>query len=163
MDKGVIPSEQAFARIAKATKHYEQTYINPGLKEEKVVRARRGAGCNSRNEIWQLTIFGTPTGGSVDYGVNVLGTTETVTLDYDMTSTEVQTEFEGHSEVGAGNVEVTGGPLPDSAVLVEFKEDLANYAFPKPAIDFSALTGGTGMAAIAICYHGHPKDGSVAP
>lgn len=163
MSEGVIPTKNAFARIVKATKHFEQTHINPGLREEKVVRARRAGGCSPRNEIWQLTIFGTPTGGSLDLGVNVLGTTETITLDFDMTDAEVQTEFEGHSEIGAGNVECSGGPFPDSAILVEFIDDLANHAFPVPAIDFSGLTGGSGVAAIAICYHGHPTDGSVAP
>lgn len=40
MSRGVIPSDDAFRRFSRATKHFEQTYINPGKRGEKVVRVR---------------------------------------------------------------------------------------------------------------------------
>lgn len=162
MSDGVIPDRESFQRIAKATKHYEQHYINPGLREEKVVRAGRG-GCRSRNEIWQITVLGTPTGGTFDVDMNVLGTTETMQFNFDDTSTEVNTELETHTKIASGDVTVSGGPLPDAAITIEFTGDLANHEFPVPVIDFASLTGGSGVGVIAVCYHGHPTDGSVAP
>lgn len=162
MADGVIPSGDAFKRIARATKHYEQTYINPGLRGEKVVRAGRG-GCKSRNEIWQITILGSPTGGTFDVDMNILGTTETMQFAFDDTSTEVDTELDTHTNIADGDVAVTGGPFPDAAITIEFTGDLANHEFPAPEIDFGSLTGGSGVGVICICYHGHPTDGSVAP
>jgi hypothetical protein len=159
---GVIPSDDAFRRIQRTVRHFEKTYINTPKRGEKVVRAGRG-GCKSRNEIWQITITGSPTGGTFDLDINILGVTETLTFNFDDTSSEVVTELETHTNIASGDVDVTGSSFPDSTIIIEFTGDLANHEFPVPVIDFGALTGGTGVGMIAVCYHGHPTDGSVAP
>jgi hypothetical protein len=122
------------------------------------------AGCRGRNEIWQITVFGTPTADTFAMELNVLGTTETMTIDFDMSAADFETELETHSEIASGDVEVTGGPLPDALINIEFKGDLANHRMPPPTIDFSDLTGGTGVGVVLARYQpGHPTDGSVAP
>lgn len=160
---GVIPSDDAFRRIQRTVRHFEKSYINTPKRGEKVVRAGRG-GCRNRNEKWALTIGGTPTGGTFDMDLNVLGTTETMQFNFDHTSAEVQTELETHTNIASGDVTVTGGPFPDADIMIEFTGDLANHAMDKPPIDFAALTGGSGMIVVLSRWTpGYPNDGSVAP
>lgn len=159
---GVIPSEDAFNRIGHAVRHFEKTHRNKGLVGKK--RTILGGGCSSRNEVWQITIFGSPTGGTWDLNLNVLGTTETMQFNWDDTSTEVNTELETHTKIASGDVSVTGGPFPDASITIEFTGDLAKYRIPNPNWDFGSLTGGTGVGITIARYQpGHPKDGSVAP
>jgi hypothetical protein len=160
---GVIPSEDAFRRFAESTKHYEQTYRNRGLVAEKR-KILGGGGCKNRNEIWQITILGSPTGGTFDMDLNVLGTTETMQFNWDDTSTEVDTELDTHTNIANGDVTVTGGPFPNAIINIEFSGDLANHRMPPPIIDFGSLTGGSGVGVVLARYQpGHPTDGSVAP
>lgn len=114
--------------------------------------------------MWQITILGSPTGGTFDLDLNVLGTTETLTFNWDDTATEVDTELDTHTNIADGDVEVTGGPFPDAAINIEFKGELARHRMPAPTIDFGSLTGGSGVGVLLGRYQpGHPKDGSVAP
>jgi hypothetical protein len=162
MADGVVPSKKVYARIGTAVKHFEQTYINPGLREEKVVRPRQR--CTPRNEEWVLTIGGTPTGGTFDLDLNVLGVTETMQFAFDDTAGDVETELETHTNIANGDVTVTGGPFPDADIKIEFTGDLAKHSFPKPPVDFAALTGGSGVVVLVQHWTpGEPKDGSVAP
>ena len=158
---GIIPNEDAFRRIGDATRFYEGSYRNRGLKGEK--RKIIGGGCKARNEIWRLTITGSPTGGTFDVDINVFGTTETMTFNFDDTLSEVQTELETHTNIASGDVSVSGGPFPDADMNIEFTGDLARYRMEAPLIDFSGLTGSAGMSVLLSRYQpGHPKDGSVA-
>lgn len=122
-----------------------------------------GGGCEGRNEIIQLVIYGSPTGGTFDMSLNILGVTETLTFNWDDTATEVQTELETHTNIAPGDVEVTGGPFPNGIINIEFMGDLENTRIQYPSI-FHSLTGGAGMAVLPARWQpGHPKDGSVAP
>ena len=160
---GIIPNEDAFRRIGDATRFYEQSYRNRVLKGEKRKIIGSG-GCKARNEIWKLTIAGSPTGGTFDMDLNVLGTTDTLTFNYDDTSTEVATELATHTNLTSSDVSVTGGPFPDSDITIEFIGDLAKHRMGPPLLDFSAITGGSGVAVLLSRYQpGHPKDGGVAP
>lgn len=161
---GVIPSEDAFERISRATKHYEQTYNNRVLKGTKKKVPGRGRGCVKRNEVWQFTIGGSPTGGTWDLFLNVLGTTETLTFDWDMDATDIQTELETHTNIASGDVQVTGGPFPNASLTIEFKGDLAGHRMAAPNWSYASLTGGSGVSVQLARYQpGHKKDGSVAP
>jgi hypothetical protein len=158
---GVIPSDDAFRRIQRTVRHFEKTYINTPRQGEKVVRAGR-SGCANRNEVWKLKLTGTPTGGDFSLDVTVNSVTETITLNYDDTATEAETAFEGHSEIGSGQVNCTGGPFPGSEIAVEFIGGLAktrmfDSAANIPVIDDSTLTGGTSPAAwIEFPQPGYP-------
>lgn len=162
MADGVIPSEDAWRSVSEATRHYLGTYRNRVQEAER--RKILGGGCSGRNEVWQLTIIGSPTGGTFDIDLNVLGTTDTLTFDYDFTAAEVETELETHTNIGSGDVDVTGGAFPNVTINIEFLGDLAKHAIPVPVIDFSSLTGGSGVGVLLARYRpGYPKDGSVAP
>lgn len=107
-----------------------------------------GASCAAQNEIHHITVIGSPTGGTFDLDVTVSGTTETLTFDYDWLASEVEDEYETHSEIASGDVTVTDGPFPDGTVAVEFTGDLAETAIALPVADWSSLTGGSGVAVI---------------
>lgn len=80
-------------------------------------------------------------------------------FNFDDTAAEVETELETHSEITSGDVDVTGGPLPDTAVVIEFTGDLANTAILPVAVDHGSLTGGSGVAAFVLRWQpGYPTD-----
>lgn len=163
MSDGVIPSEDAWGRVKTVVKHVEGTYRNRVLKGTKRV-IQGGGGCVKRNEVWQITVGGSPTGGTFDMDLNVLGTTETLTFNWDDTAADVLAELEMHSEISDYDIEVTGGPFPDATITIEFIGALANHRMPPPIFNFASLTGGSGVAVVLARYQpGHNKDGSVAP
>lgn len=133
------------------------------IRQQRLPQLPYVPGCRGRNEVWHLFIAGSPTGGTFDMQINVLGTTETLTFDFDFTAAEFQTELETHTKIGSGDVLVSGGDLPDITLTIEFQGDLAKHAMAVPVIDFADLTGGSGRAVFLAKYLGHPTDGSVAP
>ena len=97
--------------------------------------------CDEVHEFYtnQNTTSGTFT---ANYDIN--GIAENITWDWDATNAEVETEFEGHSEISASEVEVTGGPWPDVALYVKFSiTGLTNVNFP--TVDNASLTGNGAM------------------
>lgn len=115
--------------------------------------------------MWKFIIGGNPTGGSFTFDLNVLGVTDEIEIAFDDTDAEVKTAFETHTNIGSGDVGIIGGPLPTTDFTVEFTGDLAKHLMlPPTTIDFSGLTGGTGVIVVFSAIRaGHPKDGSVAP
>lgn len=95
--------------------------------------------CDSTNEVQTITITGSPTGGT--FPLTYQG--QTATIDFDYTAAEVQTDLEALSSIGSGNVSCSGGPLPGTAVAVEFQGDLANTNVNKLLTNSASLTGGT--------------------
>ena len=73
--------------------------------------------------------------------------TETMTFDWDFTAAEVETELETHSEIGSGDVDVTGN-FPGGTVRIEYIGDLAETYILEPISDWGALTGGSGLGVI---------------
>src|SRR5918995_3888874 len=66
-----------------------------------------------------LAVTGTPTGTTFTLTVTVAaGTPVTAALNFTATATEVQTALAG---LGAGNVVVTGGPLPATPIVITFQ------------------------------------------
>lgn len=71
----------------------------------------------ARAEIQKITILGQPTGGSFRLAL----TDEfTVSIPYNSVRQTVQTALENLAGVGQGNVEVTGGPGPNTPFFVKF-------------------------------------------
>ena len=157
---GVIPSESAWDRISRAVRRDEARYADATKEGRR--RELPGGGCRARNEVWQIVLFGTPTGGTFDIDLKVGGTTDTLTFGFDDSASDVETELETHTNIASGDVTVTGGDLPGAAITVEFTGDLANMKFDTPEFDFSSLTGGSGVGMVIVIYHGHAKDGSAA-
>jgi hypothetical protein len=124
---------------------------------DAVVLARndKAAVCDPQNEIQIINIFGSPTGGTFDLDVTVDGTTETMTFNYNDTAAACETELETHSKIASGDVDCTGGPLPNTAVQVEFQGARANVDIPIMMPDHGSLTGGSGVAVlISVDQHG---------
>lgn len=75
----------------------------------------------------------------------------TASLDDDATAEQVQDALEALSTIGAGNVEVTGGPLATGPFTVTFVGDLANT---NVAALTTTPTGGTGTVVVATATAG---------
>lgn len=96
--------------------------------------------------------------------LNVLGTSDTLTFNFDDAAADVKTELATHTNITSSDVDVTGGDFPGTTVNIEFIGDLANHEMPPPTLNSASLTGGTGMGVVLGRYQpGRPKDGSVAP
>ncbi|MDB4786225.1 hypothetical protein OAG36_00675 [bacterium] len=115
--------------------------------------------CDSQNEIQQLVIFGSPTGGTLTLYLEVNDVLEGVTVNWDDTGDEVEIALQTHSEISnvgtatgspSDDLTVTGGPLPDAPVRVQFIGDFATTAIELMYADFSGLTGGTGVGVIVF-------------
>jgi hypothetical protein len=106
-----------------------------------------GVSCTSQNCIHDITLIGSPQGGSFDLDYTINSTTETLTFNYDDDSTEVGTELETHSEIASGDVAVTAGPFPDATMRVEFQGNLANTDIALPTADWGSLNAQSGTAS----------------
>jgi hypothetical protein len=98
------------------------------------------------NEKQRITITGSPTGGT--FTITYSGQT-TSAITYNANAFAIQTALQALSNVGSGNVTVTGGPLPGTQATVEFVGTLAttNVALMTST---SSLTGGTSPAISII-------------
>ncbi|MGE3487450.1 MAG: fibronectin type III domain-containing protein [Nitrospira sp.] len=94
------------------------------------------------NEIERVTITGAPTGGTFTLTFN--GQT-TAGIAYNAAASAVQAALEALSNIGVGDVACTGGPLPGTAVDVEFTGALAGTNVTQMTATPS-LTGGTSPA-----------------
>ncbi len=91
-----------------------------------------------------LTIGGTPTGGTFTLTTAApLPSAISAALPFDATASEVQAALS--AIIGAGNVAVTGGPLPANPLTLTFQGAYTDQDIPTlyPA---SSLTGGTGTS-----------------
>lgn len=117
---------------------------------EKFIVVGPGGACVARNEIWHVTIAGGPTGGTFALQVNVNGTSESKTFNYNDNAAAVDTVLDTHAEIANGDVTVTGGALPNVTVVIEFTGDLAATDIvaggAAPYADWSSLTGGSGVS-----------------
>jgi hypothetical protein len=94
----------------------------------------------SANEFQTLDTAGAVTGGTFTLTFN--GQT-TAALNHYATRGQIETALEALSNIGAGNVNVTGGALPGSPVVVEFQGALASTDVSQLIVDGSALTAGS--------------------
>jgi hypothetical protein len=69
------------------------------------------------NEVQTVTITGSPTGGTFTLTFN---SQTTPAIAYNATAAQVQTALEALSNIDPGDVSVTAGPLPGTAVTVTF-------------------------------------------
>lgn len=108
------------------------------------------------NEVQKIAITGGPTGGSF---TATLASVASAAIAYNATADLVRQKLEAMSTIGAGNVKVTGGPLPNYEVYVEFVGDLGltNIAAMTTT---DSLTGGSSPAsAVTTLIAGVAGDG----
>lgn len=90
------------------------------------------------SEVQTVTITGTPTAGTFALGFDGQVTGP---IDFDATNAEVDTALEALSNLGVGDVTVTGGPGPGTPFVVTFSSALGNV--PVMTLADNDLTGGT--------------------
>lgn len=94
--------------------------------EEMVILPRREL---AQSEQQRVTITGTVTGGFFTLGFNGKDTAD---IAYNSgTREDIRAFLETIPDIGVGNVEVQGGPLPDFPIDIHFKGDLANRDVPQ--------------------------------
>lgn len=88
-------------------------------------------------------------------------------LDWDSTAAQLRVELEALSNIGVGNVEVTGGPWPSVPLTVVFQNDLGSADQVELVVDTNNLTGpGTNDIIITTTQEGtnaEPIVAAVAP
>lgn len=89
------------------------------------------------NAAQTITIQGSPTGGT--FTLTYSGQT-TVAIPYTSELPEIQPPLEALSNIGAGNVLVSGGPGPDTPWVVAFAGDLAAMSIATMGVT-SSITG----------------------
>lgn len=98
------------------------------------------------DNVWSLSITGTPTGGTFTITAAVNGSTQTTaSIAYNAAASAVQSALAALTNIGSSNVACTGGPLPGSAVTVTFQGQLAGQTVTLTTTD--SLTGGTSPAS----------------
>lgn len=96
------------------------------------------------NEVQSVSITGTPTGGTFTL---TFGGHTTAGIAFNAIASVVQTALQGLTSIGSGNVTVTGGPLPGTAMTVTFTGRLANQDLAQMTTSGAGLTGGTTPAS----------------
>lgn len=102
------------------------------------------APCPSTNCIQQWALAGPPTGGTWTPTLTIDGTDYTTAgpLDFNIAAADIQTALrDALSSFGSAVVDVTGGPIHQATVRVEFKNELGNKQILLPEIDYSTLNG----------------------
>lgn len=100
----------------------------------------------AQNEIQTIDLLGSPSGGTFSID---LGGQSTSAIAYNATSATVESAIEALPAVGSGNVSCSGGPLPGTAITVEFVSGLAETNIVEMDIDPSNLTGGSISASVS--------------
>lgn len=128
------------------------------VKPDRARTAAGGGKCKPQNCKLQITILGSPTGGTFDFELSVNGVEEALTIAYNASAAAVTTAIESHSQINVGDVTVTGGNLPNVTINIEFVETYAQTDIGIPFSDWSSLTGGSGVGVITSKTQiGHPK------
>jgi Baseplate J-like protein len=102
------------------------------------------------NEKQTVTITGSPTGGT--FTLTYSGQT-TAAIAYNANAAAVQSALVALSNIGVGDVTVTGGALPGTAVVVEFTGALAGTNVSQMTAS-SSLTGGSSPAVTVTTTQG---------
>jgi hypothetical protein len=130
------------------------------------------------NEVQTVTITGTPTGGT--FTLTYSGQT-TSAIAYNAANSAVLAALEALSNIGVGDVAVTGGPGPGTPYVVTFGGDLAAENVAQmtatgsftggtaPAVAVTTTTGGSSgtagplLTALDVDDHLHVQYTTVAP
>ena len=97
------------------------------------------------NEVQSVAITGTPAGGT--YTLTYAGQT-TAGIAWNANAAAVQTALRALSNIGASDVECTGGPHPGTPVVVTFVANLAGTDVAQMTGSATLLTGGTSPAVV---------------
>ncbi|HEY0004531.1 MAG TPA: hypothetical protein VGB17_06940 [Pyrinomonadaceae bacterium] len=111
-----------------------------------------------RNEVQSLAKTGTPTAGT--FTLTYSGQT-TSAIAYNASAATIKAALEALSNIAVGDVSVSGGPLPNTAVVITFKGALGNTNVGAITVDSTSVTGGT--FAITTTTQGNAGATEIAP
>ena len=99
------------------------------------------------NEVHQISLLGTYTGGTFTIAQPVPGngTQTTSAIAYNATAAQVQTALAALTGVGNGNVAVTGGPGPNASWFVTWCGTLGGQSVTPGTINGASLAGNGGV------------------
>lgn len=106
---------------------------------------------NATNELQTVTITGSPTGGT--FTLTYSGQT-TAGIAYNASAAALKAALEALSNIGAGDVEVLGGPGPATPWTVEFRKALAAQNVAQMTGSAAGLTGGAPVLSITTTIGG---------
>jgi len=144
--KGYIFSEEEAKRVAGAV------YANEGRPPHQLpprprpIRAGGGGGgdCTCQ-EIWTFLPLAC-SAGTWSIGLNVNGTTDTLTFNWNTSASAFDTELATHTNLTGSEYTVAGGDFPSVAIYVTWSSPAdANVVGGFPTIDISSLTGNVTM------------------
>lgn len=95
------------------------------------------------NEVQQVAITGSPTGGTFPLTHDAQ---TTAAIAYNAAASAVQSALEALSNIGVGDVACAGGPLPGTPVTVTFQGALGGTDVTLMTTSSAGLTGGTSPA-----------------
>jgi hypothetical protein len=146
-EPGATPSITLDVSAFTANVHYPNGYIPSGTNLAKITATGLYGPYTVSNEVQTLTEGGS---GLTSFTITWNGQT-TASIDDDATAAEVQAALEALSNIGVGDVVVTGGPLGTGPFTVTFTGALAGT-------DVAAMTttptGGTGTVTVATTTAG---------
>lgn len=135
--------------IAVGKRCHESILVRIPICPSGAIGARQQLTCNTastmQNEVQQVAITGTPTGGT--FTLTFDGQT-TGNIDFDATAAEVKTALVALSNLTAADLVTAGGVLPGTAVVVTFQGAMAGVPLPQMTADAALLTGGTTPAVV---------------
>lgn len=116
-----------------------------------------GGGCATQNAIIDISIFGRPTGGTLFLNWDIDGEVTTgLGFAYNATAAQVKDSLTSLVPLDDSEIEVTGGPWPNSTIRIEFKAGKGNRPIALPVSNWNSLTGGSGVGVIcALAQLGH--------
>ncbi|MDX3839560.1 hypothetical protein [Streptomyces europaeiscabiei] len=124
--------------------HYPNGYFPSGLAVGKIAASGKyGPYAGRTSEVQTVTITGGPTGGT--FTLTFDGET-TAGIAYNAAAAAVQSALEALSNIEPGDVTVTGGALPGTAVTVTFGGRYLGTNVPQMTASGASLTGGTSPA-----------------
>lgn len=127
--------------------HYPDGYFKSGIPLAKITATGKYGPYSVTDEVQTLTEGGS---GLTSYTITWNGQT-TASIDDDATAAEVQAALEALSNIGVGDVVVTGGPLATGPFTVTFTGALADT---NVAAMTTTPTGGTGTVVVATTTAG---------
>lgn len=95
---------------------------------------------STQNEKQQIEITGGPTGGTFTLTFSQGGAQTTAAIAYNASNATVDTRLEDLSNIAASDITITGGPLPGTAIVVEFGGTLAQTNLPIMTANSASLT-----------------------
>lgn len=113
------------------------------------IGARQTISCNTPatqvNEVQQVAITGTPTGGTFTLTFDGL---TTGAIAYNASAAAVKTALAALANLDAADLVTSGGALPGTPVVVSFQGAVAGVNLPQMTADPALLTGGTSPAVV---------------